>query len=51
MDGTVRIWDVFRSKKCVRVLHHDGSALESSFLSSIIYFRGLFPFYCYFFIY
>jgi len=28
MDGTVRIWDVFRSKKCVRVLHHDGAVKD-----------------------
>ncbi|PKY26498.1 WD40 repeat-like protein [Rhizophagus irregularis] len=28
MDGTVRIWDVFRSKKCVQVLHHDGAVKD-----------------------
>ncbi|CAG8600072.1 1448_t:CDS:2 [Ambispora leptoticha] len=28
MDGTVRIWDVFRSKECVRVISHDGAVKD-----------------------
>ncbi|KAG9290774.1 hypothetical protein G9A89_011737 [Geosiphon pyriformis] len=28
MDGTVRIWDVFRSKKCALILKHDGAVKD-----------------------
>ncbi|CAG8446843.1 5265_t:CDS:2 [Ambispora gerdemannii] len=28
MDGTVRIWDVFRSKECIRVISHDGAVKD-----------------------
>ncbi|CAG8699281.1 16197_t:CDS:2 [Funneliformis mosseae] len=28
MDGTVRIWDVFRSKQCVRTLRHEGAVKD-----------------------
>ncbi|RIB21884.1 WD40-repeat-containing domain protein [Gigaspora rosea] len=28
MDRTVRIWDIFRSKKCVRVIKHDGAVKD-----------------------
>ncbi|CAG8478976.1 250_t:CDS:2 [Cetraspora pellucida] len=28
MDCTVRIWDVFRTKKCVRIIKHDGAVKD-----------------------
>ncbi|CAG8669545.1 1248_t:CDS:2 [Dentiscutata erythropus] len=28
MDCTVRIWDIFRSRKCVRVIKHDGAVKD-----------------------
>ncbi|CAG8459540.1 9340_t:CDS:2 [Acaulospora colombiana] len=28
MDGTVKIWDVFRSKRCVRTIRHDGAVKD-----------------------
>ncbi|CAG8738219.1 5936_t:CDS:2, partial [Acaulospora morrowiae] len=39
MDGTVGIWDVFRSKKCVRIINHDGAVKDirwDNFRNSIL---------------